>query len=453
MSDDPSKEFEAERDRQAGRLDAIEAKTRAEVGKLLGEAEAEIRTILAGQPSDYQQWVLPHLEASIRQSMADVAGGMVDAATDGVSSAWGAGVDLVDRPVAAALGLELHSLLPSVDTRQLMAMRTFMTGKMKEVAAEALARINSELGMVMVGIRAPSDAVGAITDILGEKARGRAFTILRTETGRAYSTAQQERQSQAVKVLPGLRKLWRRSTKRHSRVSHDHADGQIVEVDKPFLVGGTAIMYPRDPAAPAKHTINCGCLSLPHMADWEVKHPIDKPYSADELAASPIKRRMDDMRVQSFDGWARKLDAGTLKPTGSVETVGSIPSDLVKVLDLRGAGPVSTEIAVTDRQVRHMLRSAKKDAGKALPSAMVRRLPGHLSAPKAVLWDLNAKVPKLVYVLDVPGSDKLAKVVVKIRDTDTRARHRRHNFVVTSGLVGRADLANEKAYQVLSGAL
>ena len=38
----------------------------------------------------------------------------------------------------------------------------------------------------------------------------RALTLIRTELGRAYSLAGQQRMEQAAEVLPGLRKQWRR---------------------------------------------------------------------------------------------------------------------------------------------------------------------------------------------------------------------------------------------------
>lgn len=79
-----------------------------------------------------------------------------------------------------------------------------------------------------------------------------------------------ERQLQTAQYLPGLHKQWRRSGKVHSRLQHDLADGQIRPVDEPFLVGGYALMYPRDLRAPAKHTINSGCDSLPWMEHWDL---------------------------------------------------------------------------------------------------------------------------------------------------------------------------------------
>ncbi len=109
--------------------------------------------------------------------------------------------------------------------------------------------------------------------------RGRALTIVRTELGRAYSVAGQQRFDQAHEVLPGLQKQWRRSGKIHSRASHDRADGQVRDVDKPFDVAGVQLRFPRDPLAPAQETINCGCTSLLFMASWEVVTPGRLPFT------------------------------------------------------------------------------------------------------------------------------------------------------------------------------
>ncbi len=117
-----------------------------------------------------------------------------------------------------------------------------------------------------------------------------------TELGRAYSVAGQERFDQAGEVLPGLKKQWRRSGKRFSRPAHDVADGEVVGVDETFAVGGEALRFPRDPAASAKNTVNCGCASLPFMESWEVRHPGPKPFTPDELARDPAKRDLAPAR-------------------------------------------------------------------------------------------------------------------------------------------------------------
>lgn len=49
---------------------------------------------------------------------------------------------------------------------------------------------------------------------------------MRTELGRAFSAAAQERMEAASKIVPGLKKQWRRSGKLHPRIHHDLADGR-----------------------------------------------------------------------------------------------------------------------------------------------------------------------------------------------------------------------------------
>ena len=72
-----------------------------------------------------------------------------------------------------------------------------------------------------------------VAALLKTGGRSRALTIVRTELGRAYSLAGQQRMEQASEVLPGLRKQWRRSGKLRARLTHDAIDGQLRDADKP----------------------------------------------------------------------------------------------------------------------------------------------------------------------------------------------------------------------------
>jgi hypothetical protein len=450
--DPRDKEFEAERRRRLARLTEIQRDTAAEVKRLLEEAAARIRAELAGTTTDFQSFQLPIIEQSIRRALNELGDGLAVAGRDGMEKTWRAGIDLVDKPLEAA-GVRIAGVLPEVDLAQLMAMRTFMTGKMRDVALEAANRINTQLGLAMVGAATPADAVGAIAGILEEGGRARAITVVRTELGRAFSAATQQRQEQASQHLPGLRKQWRRSGKVHSRVTHDAADGQVVDVDEPFLVGGEKLMYPRDPKASARNTVNCGCVQLPYMADWEVRHPGAKPFTPEETAGSQMKRRLAGVQAQAFDTWAQRLATGKMHATGSWETAGGITDALLQRLEVRGIKPATAEIAISDRQIRHMTRDVKKDAGKALPARVVRRIPEKLAAPKAVLLARKAKTPTLLYVFEVEGETRLGKLPVKLRDIEKRAAHRTHNWVATGGLVQRDALVDENIYEVLEGKL
>jgi len=292
----------------AGERAAIQKDTFAEVKRLLDLAGSEIDEKLKAQPSDYAAWYLPQVRKQIEQALRKLGGDAGLAAAAGQAKAWDAGLALTDKPFAAAQ-VDIAAVLPRLDTGQLLAMQSFLTGKIKDVSLDALNRINTQLALTMIGSQGVSDAITNIQEVMGGIARRRAQAIVRTEVGRAFSTASQLRSEQATKRIPALKKQWRRSGKIHSRRKHDLTDGQIRPVDKPFILGTGAvaadmedavgpqrIMYPHDPAAPPAETINCGCISLPYMDSWAddglLAIPGKKPFSAEEIALNPLKQEI-----------------------------------------------------------------------------------------------------------------------------------------------------------------
>lgn len=92
----------------------------------------------------------------------------------------------------------------------------------------------------------------------GEISESRARTIARTEL---HSASQAGAQASAEDLdIPGLRKEW--LTVADSRVRPDHADadGQTVDLEDNFTVGGEELSYPGDPSASPENTINCRCV-------------------------------------------------------------------------------------------------------------------------------------------------------------------------------------------------
>lgn len=252
------------------------AGTRDNVIRFLKAAAADIRAILAAQPSDYQLWALAALEREIAQTIGRLGDQAAAEAAAATGRAWELGQGMVDRPLAAA---RVVAVLGRLDTRQLLAMRAFMTSRLKDVALEAGKKIAAQLGLVVIGAETPSDAISSITEILGEPSRKRATTIVRTELGRVFAVAAHERLVQAAEKVPGMQKQWRRSGKLHPRVHHDVADGQVRDVAVPFDLyppgaqKPVQLMFPHDPKAPASEVINCGCVALPYKADWKVANP------------------------------------------------------------------------------------------------------------------------------------------------------------------------------------
>ncbi len=281
MADDPEKKFKKVRTEIVRGRTALLKSTRDEIVRMLNEALARVKTTLAGQPTDYQNWQLPQLQREIEQALGEFGRGAAATLSTRAGDAWQLGIDLVEKPLEAG-GVRIIGAAPLIDTRQLSAMRAFMTDRIKDVGLAAVNKINTQLGLVVIGAAAPSDAIGEVTAILGEPSRARATAIVRTNLGQAFSAASQARLEQVARVVPGMQKMWRRSGKLHPRFHHDLADGQIRDVDKPFLLKPfgkppVEMMYPHDPRAPASEVINCGCTAVPHKADWKLTTPGRSP--------------------------------------------------------------------------------------------------------------------------------------------------------------------------------
>lgn len=288
-----NKRFRKERTKRLKVRSAIQRDTYAELTRLLKLAEEDIQGTLKHSPSEWQAWYLPQVQQSIKRTMSTFINTGSATINSAATNLWQAGINLIDKPIAAG-GVQIAGLLTDIDPKQLVAMRTFMTGRIQDIGETVANRINSNLGLVAMGAQTTGDAIAQIANVFEVGGRSRAQTIVRTELGRAYSTAAQQRMTQAQQHLPGLKKQWRRSGKIHSRLAHDAADGQIQPVDEPFIIGGARLMYPRDPQASVKDTINCGCESLPYMEHWEMTTPGKKPFTAEEIALDPNKRKLAD---------------------------------------------------------------------------------------------------------------------------------------------------------------
>lgn len=268
-----------------------------QVLKQLAQARASILGILAGLPTDYQQWQLSRLLGQINDVL-DGATTQAGVQFDSTARAiWQQGEDFIDKPLAV-IGRAVELQLPLLDTRVLTAMRSFGQLRLKDVGREAASKIGSQLSQVTIGAQPVQDAVRAIQVQLAGPTPVRATTIARTEVGRVFAVASEDRLEQAAELVPGLSKQWRRSGKIHSRWTHDLMDGQIVGAKESFKVpnpgGGFDMMKcPHDPQAPAEQVINCGCVMLPTLKGWQVMTPGAKPFTKKELQQDGRKAALD----------------------------------------------------------------------------------------------------------------------------------------------------------------
>ena len=92
--------------------------------------------------------------------------------------------------------------------------------------------------------------------------RARAATIARTETHSAASFANHQVGMQYAKTQPAMQKQWIAINDDRTREAHRIANGQIVNIDSPFIVGGRPMEYTGDPSGGAANVINCRCAVI-----------------------------------------------------------------------------------------------------------------------------------------------------------------------------------------------
>jgi uncharacterized protein with gpF-like domain len=95
----------------------------------------------------------------------------------------------------------------------------------------------------------------------GLVAKRRAETIARTETHTAANVGSNEA-ANATGLL--MEKEWCATEDARTRPAHHEADGQRVDKDADFIVGGERLRFPGDPKGSAGNIINCRCVVLWH---------------------------------------------------------------------------------------------------------------------------------------------------------------------------------------------
>ena len=106
-------------------------------------------------------------------------------------------------------------------------------------------------------------SIGKISSDLQDRIQGinrtSAVRAARTAMTNAQNAGRQDSYVQAAKMGIKVRKRWIATKDMRTRHEHGAADGQTVDYDKPFDVGGEEIMFPGDRSGSPWNTYNCRC--------------------------------------------------------------------------------------------------------------------------------------------------------------------------------------------------
>uniref|UniRef100_A0AAU7GWQ5 Portal protein n=1 Tax=Streptomyces phage Geonosis TaxID=3158856 RepID=A0AAU7GWQ5_9CAUD len=160
----------------------------------------------------------------------------------------------LDEPVPSAEELD-ESLAPYLEATTLML--NAVGDRLATDATQALAE-GVGAGDTLPELKARM--IATFNDSGAQLGPVRAERIAQTESTRAWNAgALASAQSLTGPDRP-LVKQWLTRNDERVRQAHRDANGQLQLLDDPFDVGGTPMMYPGDPSAPADLTIQCRCI-------------------------------------------------------------------------------------------------------------------------------------------------------------------------------------------------
>jgi hypothetical protein len=142
--------------------------------------------------------------------------------------------------------------------------------------------------------------------------RRRANLIARTETHNAASYANNKYHKQVQQDLgTSMVKQWVSTSDLRTRSAHSAANGQKVDMDDEFIIGGVSMGYAGDPKGGAKNVVNCRCIII----YAEAEDIIEDSLSSETVNKIPAIRTPNPYIDISPENQARVL--GRFAPMGT----------------------------------------------------------------------------------------------------------------------------------------
>lgn len=156
--------------------------------------------------------------------------------------------------------------------------------------------------------------------------------------GAATRQASEETLEKAKKHRKVHNKKW--VTQHDGRVRHMHADadGQVVNLNERFIVGGEYLDYPGDPNGSAGNVVNCRCFVIP-VRDEEVTNPsqgtlfasADAPHDTINPEVSTMKKRQKWQGILAVEnqltGDGRYIVKGAIRLPEGPQPLRNAPTD------------------------------------------------------------------------------------------------------------------------------
>jgi hypothetical protein len=249
--------------------DALAGKSWARTKTLIADARNEILNEIKRTPPDkWAAWYLPRLLDAVEKRAGEMEGEMSAEVAAGQKAVW---TDSMSKAGGLEQVMGLRGPLLHVGTRPLEAAADLSAALIRGWTMEAIRDASNVIALGIAAQKSTWEVAKDLAERLGV-AEERAKTIARTEMLRTQSVASQARFIEVSKTIPDAEKGWYSSHKPAFRQGHLEAERKYSESPIPVADRFSVrpddrhpyedLLYPRDPAASAENTINCGCVQF-----------------------------------------------------------------------------------------------------------------------------------------------------------------------------------------------
>lgn len=346
-------------DEYFGKFEARDAEMKAKLdaGEITDEQYKQWRLAQIGRGKRYEA-----MRDKLAERMSDanaVAVAYVNDATPGIYTlnrnyaayeieSAGAGIDftLYDEATVRRLLMEQPDLMPYYPEKRALARGIDLAYGKKQITA----RITSGLLMGISTRKIAADLRDGLTNMNAASAVRTARTAITAAENGGRTASYRQASAMGVKVL----REWLATHDGRTRHEHGVADGQIVGVDEPFVVGGEKLMFPGDSSFGASgwNIYNCRCAvagtisghaqTRETYSQWLERKMEEDPEGTTIEFKKQVRRNADYAQYRDFTKYARK------------ET----PTTFAKFQDLKYSNPNEWEKLKTVKKQRETIKNA-----------------------------------------------------------------------------------------------
>ena len=141
--------------------------------------------------------------------------------------------------------------------------------------------------------------------------RDSAIRTARTAVTNAQNAGRMDSYVAATKMGIEMEREWVSALDARTRPEHAEADGQVVGVDEPFIVGGEKLMFPGDRSGSGWNIYNCRCTQIAKVKGVDTSDA--KRRARDPETGESVL--IENMSYAEWAGWKKKQPKKAVKPS------------------------------------------------------------------------------------------------------------------------------------------